>query len=912
MVELVGRRAERGMLDDLCGAVRSGQSRVLVVCGEAGIGKTALLDEAAAHAGDCRVVRIAGIESEMEFAFSALHQLCVSVADRMDTIAAPQRAALCVALGERDGPTPDPFLVGLALLNLMSEAAQQRGLLVLVDDHHWLDQASARVIAFVARRLGAESVGIVFATRSVGEELRGLPEMTLRRLPDDDSQALLVRNLDGPLDRRVRDRIIAEARGNPLALLEIPRYLARGELAGGFGAPDAPASHSLEGTYRRQLEALPVATRRLLALAAADPAGDPSALWRAAEILGLDETAAVPAIDAGLAEIGRRVLFRHPLIRSTAYRCVPLSDRQKVHGALAAVTDAAHEPDRRAWHLGHSAVGPDEAIADELERSASRVRARGGVTAAAAFLERAAALTVDPARRGELATAAASAKTQAGAFDAARDLLAIAEAAPMADLQRADTDLVRAQLALASRHGNDAGPLLLAAARRLEAVDPTRARETYLDAMSAAIFAGRLAVEGGMLEVSKAACAAPRPSDDSGPAHLLLDGLAAQHCHGFAEGLAALREAIRTYGRAMSAEQELRWMFLACFAAARIWDIDRHSVLAARYVRLARGSGAVSQLPLALSSLVIPLLFTGQFAEAERVVDEMCTAIDAMGGNLTPFSALVLAAMRGRRDELEALGDMVRSDAQRRGEGFGLTAFAWARSLDANARGDYRTALDEATYASAHPGDAAASWWALPELVEAAARVGETPLAAAALGRLAELTTPSGTEWALGVEARARALLSEPATADDRYCEAIERLARAGMRPDLARAHLLYGEWLRRRRRRVDARVHLRAAHGLFDSIGMTAFAQRAERELLATGERARRRTDAASSAGTLTAQETQIARLARDGMSNPEIGARLFISARTVQYHLGKVFLKLGIESRSQLAAVLTDSHDG
>lgn len=909
-MELVGRRAERRLLDESLAAVRAGQSRVLVVCGEPGIGKTALLDEMAGRAGGCRVVRIAGVESEMDFAFSALHQVCTSIAEPMDTIPGPQRDALCVALGERDGPAPDPFLVGLAVLNLMSEAARHHGLLLLVDDQHWLDQASARVLGFVARRLGAESVGVVFATRFIGDELRGLPELTLGRLPDADSRALLSKSLDGPLDHRVRDRIIGEARGNPLALLEIPRSLARGELAGGFGAPGAPASHSLEGTYRRQLEGLPPGTRRLLALAAADPAGDPSLLWRAAEVLGLDSAASGPAIDAGLAEIGSRVLFRHPLIRSTAYRCVPLSDRRRIHGALAVVTDRDLEPDRRAWHLGHSAIGPDDAVADELERSASRIRAKGGVTAAAAFLERAAALAVDPARRGELATAAASAKAQVGAFDAARDLLSIADAAPASDLQRARTDLVRAQLALVSRHGNDAAPLLLTAARRLEAVDATQARETYLDAMSAALFAGRLASEGSILEVSKAACDAPRARGGTGPADLLLDGLAAQYCSGFGEGLAVLREAIRTFGRGMTTEQELRWMVLACLASCRVWDIERHAALATRYVELARRSGSVTHLPLALSSRVIPLLFTGEFDQAAQTTAEMRAAIEAMGGSLTPYSEIALTAWRGRHVELAALGDIARRDAETRGEGHGLTVIAWAAAVSANSRGDYRTARTAAMDAASCLGDGGASWWALPELVEAAARLGDVELATATLGRLTEMTTPSGTDWALGVEARSRALLTERTAAEELYREAIERLDRAGLRPDLGRARLLYGEWLRRQRRRVDARVQLRTAHELFESIGMAAFSQRAARELLATGEHARRRTVAATSPHELTAQETQIARLARDGMSNPEIGARLFISARTVQYHLGKVFTKLGIESRSQLAAALPDTH--
>ncbi|MGE2727969.1 ATP-binding protein [Mycolicibacterium vaccae] len=909
-VNLVGRRRECEALDELLAAVRSGRSAALVVRGEAGIGKTALLDDVARRAYGLRVVRVAGVESEMEFAFSALHQLCTAIADRMDRLAAPQSDALHVALGEREGPAPDPFLLGLGVLNLMSEAAQDQGLVVLVDDQHWLDPASARVLAFVGRRLAAESVGLIFATRVVGDELRGLPDLIVDRLPDEDSRTLLARNLDEPLERGVRDRIVAEAHGNPLALLELPRSLERGQLAGGFGAPGAPTSHSLEATYRGQLTGLPHATRRLLALAAADPTGDPAVLWRAAEVLGLDADAAAPALELGLAEIGSRVVFRHPLVRSTAYRCVPLSDRQTIHGALATVTDPLLHPDRRAWHLGHAAIGPDEHVAAELERSAGRARARGGVTAAAVFLRRASELTTDPARRVDLATAAAAAEVQAGAFDAARELLSVAEAAPLTDLQRARADLVRAQLAHVSRHGNDAAPLLLAAARRLEAADPARARDTYLDAVSAAVFAGRLAVGDGIVEVAKAAgTAAVRVAGTDSPADLLLRGMTSQLCDGFEPGLPTLRQAIDGYGRQMSPEDELRWMFLACLAASRLWDIDRHIALSDRYIALARATGTVTQLPLALSSRVLPLIFTGRFPEATRTVTEMRTAIEAMGNNLTPFSAIVLAAMKGDSAELDTLGRAARSDAQRRGEGFGLTAVAWSQSLLANGRGDYQTACAAASDASGHPGDAAAaSWWSLPELIEASVRLRDPATATAALHRLSEMTSPSGTDWALGIEARSRALVSDGAAAEGFYREAIERLGNTDLRPDLGRARLVYGEWLRRQRRRVDARAQLRAAHEIFESIGMAAFAERARRELLATGERARRRSGTASTATMLTAQEYQIASLARDGLSNPEIGARLFISARTVQYHLGKVFTKLGIESRSQLPTALTE----
>jgi DNA-binding CsgD family transcriptional regulator len=906
-VELVGRDDECRELDRVLGAVLAGHSRALVICGEAGIGKTALLDQLARRASGCQVIRVAGVETEMEFAFAALHQLCGALTAHLERIPEPQRDALAAVFGERPDPVPDPFLVGLAVLSLLSEAAHQRALLVLVDDHQWLDRASARLLAFVARRLVAESVAILFATRTVSDELRGLPDLAVGGLGDHDSRRLLATALHGPLDVRVSDQIIAEARGNPLALLELPRTLTPAELAGGFGSPAAPVSHSLEGTFRGQLDSLPAPTRRLLALAAADPAGDPVLLWRAAGLLGLAAEHAVPAMEAGLAEIGSRVLFRHPLIRSSAYRYATLSERQTIHAALATVTDAAADPERRAWHLGHAAVGPDESVADELARCAERVGARGGMSASAAFLERATQLTVDPSCRCDRAIAAAAMKAQAGVFDAARALLKIAEAAPLTELQRARSDLVRAQLAMMSSHGKDAAPLLLGAARRLEAIDPKLARETYLDAMSAALFAGRLATDGGMLEVCEAAGTAARSPGARGPADLLLEGLAAQHIAGFEAGLPAIQEALASYGQGMTAEQEMRWMLLACFAASRVWDIERHTWLGERYVQLVRDAGAASQFPLALSSCFLPLLFKGELDEAACVTVEMGAAIDAMGKNLSPYSAIALSAWQGRRTELAALSESALRDLERRGEGHGLTVIAWAEAVMANAGCDYRAARDAAAYASGYRGEGGASWWALVELVEAASRLGDADAATAALDQLTAMTSPSGTDWALGVEARSRALVTQDESAEPLYQEAIERCARAGLRPDLGRARLVYGEWLRRQRRRIDARAQLQTAHELFESMGMEAFGERTRRELLATGEKARRRTVPAAP-GVLTPQEAQIARLARDGLSNPEIGARLFISARTVQYHLGKVFTKLGIRSRSQLGTALPE----
>ena len=513
MTELTGRRAECVVLDRLMAAVRTGESRALVVHGEPGVGKTALLQYLAGQASGCRVAPAGGVQSEMELAFAVLHQLCAPMLDRLERLPAPQRDALRTAFGLSAGPAPDRFLIGLAALGLLSEVAGDRPLVCIVDDEQWLDSASAQVLAFVARRLGAESVGLVFGARVPTGDLAGLPELVVRGLREDDARALLDSALTGPMDRRVRDQVIAEAHGNPLALLELPRGGTAAELAGGFGLPGTISlSGSIEESFRRRIEALPAGTRRLLLLAAADPTGDPALVRRAARRLGVGAEAAGPAVEAGLAEFGVRVRFRHPLVRSVVYRSAPGQERQLAHAALAEVSDPELDPDRRAWHRAQAAPGPDEDVAGELERSAGRAQARGGLAAAAAFLERAVMLTPDPARRAGRALAAANTKVQAGAFDAAQDLLAAAGAGPLSEFEQARVDLLRAQLAFVTNRGGDAPLLLVKAARRLEPVDAGLARATYLDALTASTLAGRLARPGGhTLEVARAASAAPRP-----------------------------------------------------------------------------------------------------------------------------------------------------------------------------------------------------------------------------------------------------------------------------------------------------------------------------------------------------------------------------------------------------------------
>jgi DNA-binding CsgD family transcriptional regulator len=906
--KLVGRRTECGVLDQVVKAVRAGESRAMVVRGEPGMGKTALLEYVAGQASGCQVARASGVESEMELAFAALHQLCAPMLDRLERLPGPQRDALRVAFGMSAGPAPDRFLIGLAVLNLLSEVAEGQPLVCLVDDQQWLDRASAQVLAFVARRLVAESVGVVFATRVPSRELAGLPELVVGGLRVADARALLDAVLTGPLDARVRDRIVAETRGNPLALLELSRGLTAPELAGGFGFPGAVAlSGGIEESFRRRVGALPEQTRGLLLLAAAEPAGDPALVWRAAARLGIDaEAAAARAGEAGLVEFGVRVRFRHPLVRSAAYRSGSAQERQQAHGALAEVIDPELDPDLRAWHRAHAAAGPDEDAAAELERSARRAGARGGLAAAAAFLERAVMLTLDPAQRAGRALEAAQAKAQAGAFDAALDLLALAEAGPLSEFQRARVDLVWARIAFATSRGSDAPPQLLKAARRLEPIDVGLSRATYLDALSAAVFADRLASPGsGAVEVARAAAAAPPPLHAPRAPDLLLDGLAAYLNEGYAAGVPILQKALTAFGAGMSADEELRWLWLACIAAVHVWDDDRYAMLSDRHVRLARDTGALSELPLALTTRAYMRMFAGELTAAASVIEEARAVTEATGSDLAPYVALHMAAFRGDQAEASALIEATTREVTLRGEGLGITVAEWANAMLNNGLGHYQQAMTAAQRATGYQPFVPASNWALVELIGAAARSGMNEIAADALRRLAEMTSTSGTDWALGVEARSRALLSEGEAAERLYRESIARLGRTRLRPELARAHLLYGEWLRRERRPSDAREQLRTAHGMLEAMGMEGFAERARRELQAAGETARKR-GSATSAVELTAQEAQIARLARDGLSNPEIGARLFISARTVQYHLRKVFTKLGISSRSQLDRVL------
>jgi DNA-binding CsgD family transcriptional regulator len=908
---LHGRRTECETLDHLLERVRGGQSAALVIRGMPGIGKTALLDYAIDSASDLSVVRVAAVESEIELPFAGLHQLCAPLLDRLACLPAPQRDAIETVFGLSTGSAPDRFFLGLAVLSLISEAAEASPLLCVVDDAQWLDRESAQALAFVARRLSAEPVGILVASREPNDDFGGLPELVIGGLQHGDARDLLSSVVGGPMDVDVAERIVAETRGNPLALLELPRGLSPEQLAGGFGLPNAvPMSSRIQESFLRRLEDLTQETRLLLLVAAAEPTGDPALLWRAAERLAITRQAAEPAERAGLLELAPRVRFHHPLVRSAVYRDASSGARQEVHRALAEVTDPELDPDRRAWHRARAAVGPDEDVAAELECSAGRAQLRGGLAAAAAFLERAVALTLDPGLRAQRALAAAQAKHLAGAPATALELLAIAEDGPLDELGRARTDLLRARIEHSRNRGSDAPTLLLAAAQRLEQLDVRLARETYLDGLSEATFVGRRALSGGVAAVAQAALAGPPAPHPPRSSDLLLDGLALRFTAGYSAGAPVVRPALDALLREDdTSERELGGLWLGCRAAADLWEDDVWERLAIRHLQRAREAGALTMLPLALSQRITAHAFAGELAAGASLIEEMHAATEATGSHVPPYGPLVLAAWRGREAEASRLIDAIVKDVVSRGEGLGVTVTQWARAVLCNGLGRYEDALDAAERASGHPEDLAVFNWGLAELIVAGVRSGNTQRAAAALERLSEIARASGTDWALGIEARSRALLSEGEVADRLYREAIERLGRTHVRVELGRAHLLYGEWLRRERRRVDAREQLRTAHEMFTAMGLEAFAGRAARELLATGERARKRT--VETREDLTAQQAQIARLARDGLSNSEIAARLFISARTVEYHLHKVFSKLDIRSRAQLPSVLPHEAD-
>ncbi len=908
---LFGRALETKTLKHLLEAVKAGQSGVLVLRGEAGIGKTVLLESVADSGADMDIVRVVGVESEMELAFAGLHQLLHPLLDGLEQLPPPQRDALGAAFGLTSGMHPDKFLIALAALTLISDAAVERPILCLVDDVQWLDQASVEVLAFVARRLLADPVAMLFAVRDSDERrviLDGLPEVRLAGLPEHAARELLSASVGAPLDQRVARRIVSETAGNPLALVHLGHELTGRELAR-MAALREPLriGERLEELFLARAQALPSGTRSLLLVAAADPSGEPGLVWRAAERLGIDRNSAEASDLDQLVSFAPSVRFRHPLMRSAIYHGASVAQRRRVHEALADVSDRARDPDRRAWHLASAAAAPDEGVAVELERSAGRAQARGGSAAAAALLQRAFTLTREPSRRVDRALAAGQASLQSGAFGLALGLVAAAEAAEPDELQRARADLLRGQIAFASGSGNVAPSLLLKAARRLEPLDLDLARATYLDAWGAAAFAGP-AGASDRLQISRAASALPAPGEPRA-IDLLLDSLACLVTQGRAVAAPALRRATSAFANEeVPFEERLRWGWLATAPTYAMWDNEGARTVLLRQIELVREAGALEQLPIYLIGMGLSAAWSGDFATAASVITESNEVAVATGAQVPPAAALLLLALQGQEHEASTLISAAVKQSGESGQGVAAPAAQWAAAVLYNGLGSYEQALAAAERACWDPLDLYPSMWALPELVEAAVRCAKPDLARSALCRLAATTRPEGTDWGLGIEARSRALVSQGESAELLYRDAIDRLTGTRERTDLARARLLYGEWLRRENRRVDARTQLRIAHDMFESIGMEGFLERARIELLATGGRVRKRTGVTRD--ELTPQEREVARLARDGLSNSEIGARLFVSSSTVAYHLRKVFRKLGMTSRTQLAQAL-EEHD-
>jgi DNA-binding CsgD family transcriptional regulator len=904
-VELVGRSQERLGLDRTLDGLRSGQGSTLVMHGEPGVGKTALLEYLQDRATGCQVVTASAAESEMRFAFAGLHQLCAPLLDHLEQLPAPQRTALGTAFGLMEGVPPNPLFLGLAVLSLMSDAAESRPLLCVVDDAQWLDQESSQVLTIAARRLVAEPIALVVATRERATWPTRVHEMRVQGLSERDARALLRTAMRGPLDEQVAERMVAEANGNPRTLLEAVRGLTPTQLAGGFGRPDAGlAVGGVHTELTRRLAALSDETRLFLVVAAAEPLGEPLLLWRAAEQLGIPADAADAARDAALLDVGSRVRFRHPEARAALYRHAAPEELRRAHRALADVTDQQANPARRTWHRACVACAPDEDIAAELERSAGSAAVRGGLAAKSSFLSKAAVLTPEPEQRARRALAAAETAWQAGDTDGAVRGVVVAEAGPLDQLGRARAAFLRARIDSDSDE-DDAARRLFEAGRRLEPLDIELARDAYLEALEATIRLSRTPGRDA-LEVARAAVAARR-TDAPRPTDLLMDGITARVTDGLAAAEPRLRRAVTALADDVSSTGlGVAAGWLASQAACMLWEDDLRKTIVERHVRIARNAGARPLLGQALTQRIEIHLREGELVEADAVMRELDSAAGPAAGEASRQVAMLTAAYRGRDEDARRLIAEARTASSPASRGAGAFLIEFAELLLDNGLGRYADALHSSRCALEDSEAVGWAHWALPELVEAAARAGAVDEAATALRRLGESARISGTDLALGLAARSRALLSDGPEAEQSYVEALALLGRTHLRPELARAHLLYGEWLRRENRRVDARAQLRAAHEQFTSIGMEAFAQRAHRELEATGEKARKRT--AETRDELTAQECQIARMARDGLSNPEIGARLFLSPRTVEWHLRKIFVKLGITSRFALGDALPE----
>jgi DNA-binding CsgD family transcriptional regulator len=898
---------ERQTFDELLGKARAGHGGAVVLRGEAGIGKSALLDELAISASDFCICRAVGVESEMELAYAGLQQLCAPILDVLTELPSPRRDALETVFGLSTGCPPDRFLVGMAVLDLVAMAAQRQPVMWIVDDAQWLDRSSLQTIGFVSRRLLAERILVAIACRDAVEddELAGLPELQLAGLTTEDAGTLFDSVVTGPTDPAVRDRIIAETRGNPLALLELPRAWTTAEAVEGLPESAGLTGH-LELAFAKRLGELPPDTQTFLALAAAEPTGDTALLWSAAHELGLDCGAAAPAERAGLIEFVPRVHFRHPLVRAAAYRAAPLRKRLDVHRALADVTDPVRDADRRAWHRASSTVTHDEGIAVELEHAAGRAKARGGLLAAAALLERAALLTPDGARRSNRTLAAAKAKRDAGALEAALRLLPAVESEPPSELRGALAEQLRGRIAFDMRRGTDAAELLLSAAQRLEPFDVRLARETHLEALTAAVWASGPDSRDVIHKAAKAALAAPLGNESPRTSDLLLDSLALRVTEGYEAAAPALRLAVAAvldHDVGAADTDSLNWLAENRFAgivAIEVWDYEAGLAFAGRQVKVAREAGALVQLQFALNFLANNLLLAGDTRTASTLIEEerllsIMTRVPVIG-----YSIMLLAAMRGDAVNAIPMVESTIGKATENGQGRIVAFSHYVSAVLYNGLGRHAEALEFAR--KVVEGDVLGyQTLAAAELAEAASREGDTELLADVSGWVRARADATPTEWALGISARVQAFGADDANADRLYRESIEHLGKTSLRVELARSRLLYGEWLRRRGLKGRARDQLATAHHALTEMGITGFADRARRELTATtGRRTGRFIDVPSV--QLTSQEALIAELVQQGLSNREIGGRLFLSPRTVEWHLRNIFGKVGVSSRRQL----------
>jgi len=906
---LLGRSQERHRLTDLLQSAQAGRGIALVIQGEAGIGKSALLDDLAANAGDVLVCRVAGVESEMELPFAALEHLCGPLLGHVVDLRVLHRGTLEKAFGLTTGPRPDLFMVGMAVLDLIAAVTRSQTMLWLVDDAQWLDQASRQTVGFVCRRLRGERLAAVVAVRDTkgARDLTGLPQLRLQGLSRQEAGRLFDSVVTGPTDALVRDRIIAETRGNPLALLELPRSWTTAELVEGFSESErVPGDLQLERAFAKRLGDLPVDTRRLLTLAAAEPKGDPALLWSAAKEMGLDWRAAGAAEAQGLAEFSQHVHFRHPLVRAAAYRTAPLKDRLAAHVALAAATDPVDDPDRRAWHRASSTVAQDECIALELQQSAERARARGGLVAAAAMLERAAALTPDPRLRDERTLAAARAQRAAGALQSALRLLDTLDRAPRSDLLSAYVERLRGKIAFDQKRGAEAAELLLSAAGRLRRLDLTMARETQFEALAAAVWS---APQCGNDLVRKAAAAAlelPTGADGGSTSDLLMRGLATRITEGYATAAPLLQgalEAARGHHSAAADLDDLLWLAgnrMAGMLAAESWDFETSRLLAQRQVNATREAGALVQLQFALNFLANNVVLAGDVHTAEALVDEERWLATITGVPPVAYGGLLVEACREDPSLSAPMVQAALAAATKQGEGRVVAFLHYVNAVLNNGLGRHRDALLSARRVI--EGDTLGyQSFAIGELAEAAFRVGDRDQLRASLTWMGVRVEATPTSWALGMWARVQAFNEHSAAAEALYLQALEHFADTPLRVEVARSHLLLGEWLHRQGMKERASEHLGEALDAFRELGLRAFAKRARRGLVATQRR--RPHPLIDDPGVhLTQKELEIAELAQRGLSNREIGARLYLSHRTVEWHLGNVFAKVRVASRRQL----------